>query len=783
MIEKTISERDKLDKILREIIGEIGHKDTRKIQDEIKGLSKYRPLNNLYYVALASTYYQLGDYEEALRIIAGKENWMYPSKYAYEVLDLMIKCFEKLGDTRHSKYNTYLKYRLMDDKNNKSVTELESKFFELSEKFLNDCIDECEINDLIDFNAMNFRIIEAMILIAYCYKFDIKLNPEFNITTFINEFKLYESNISFLCEQLLNNNEPEKKIIIIADNSISKLNYEVMIKALNGIGYKIILVDEMINYDIDYEIDMDETVDISIGNAESFMEYELVHPIEVTINSELTRNNISNIVKSFAGKEKDEFNILLSTRSVFDSLTVTDDTSRVVQCLSPYKNDHIFNSISFGYIGKYTQYISKLYEVDYEKDITEVSELDFSIIIPARNSAETLKYTIETCLNQKNAESISYEVLISDNSTIGNMEIFDLVNTIDSPRLKYFRTPKNLPLNRSFEYAVSKSKGEFIIMIGSDDGMLPWGLEYLKKIVSDNPSEDVIGWHRVFFQWSNSRMDSNPGKLVIPKNYIRGEIEVTRVNTDYAIKDLFEYPEKLLYYFPTLYINSGFRRRYVQKVLEKTGKLWDGFTQDMYMSLVNLLINESLLIVDAPISIAGMSNGSLGAKSIVNHDTNNNFLELCEEMKSTAGYGLPVANSYRVESCGIDTSLLTAELFRLYEISDLKKTISKNINSIDWTMVVTNIYNKLNIQNHDFFIKVDILRQDAYSISQSLGEWFDENILKKSMSEVYVVNDSKVENYDYFKGFKNKSLHLDARDFNVTNIYEASQLVDKILNL
>ena len=68
--------------------------------------------------------------------------------------------------------------------------------------------------------------------------------------------------------------------------------------------------------------------------------------------------------------------------------------------------------------GDYLKYISYIYGFSVQEKLNQKAEYDFSIVLPVRNTTDTLRYTLITCLNQRYQGS--YEVVLSDNSDSGN---------------------------------------------------------------------------------------------------------------------------------------------------------------------------------------------------------------------------------------------------------------------------------------------------------------------------------------------------------------------------
>lgn len=59
-------------------------------------------------------------------------------------------------------------------------------------------------------------------------------------------------------------------------------------------------------------------------------------------------------------------------------------------------------------------------------------------------------------------------------------------------------------------------------------------------------------------------------------------------------------------------------------VFRKTGRLWDGWNQDVYMGILNTCMNEKILNINETLTIAGMSSGSMGYLNLVNRSEKEN---------------------------------------------------------------------------------------------------------------------------------------------------------------
>ena len=120
----------------------------------------------------------------------------------------------------------------------------------------------------------------------------------------------------------------------------------------------------------------------------------------------------------------------------------------------------------------------------------------FSVVIPTRNRAVTLKSALRTCLD---LDHPSFEVVVSDNDSSDDTAA--VVAAFGDARIRYFKTPAYLSMARNFENGLKHARGEFLIFIGDDDGILPFGLRVLEAIFEGEPDLDAIDWALNAFLW------------------------------------------------------------------------------------------------------------------------------------------------------------------------------------------------------------------------------------------------------------------------------------------
>lgn len=465
--------------------------------------------------------------------------------------------------------------------------------------FLDDNLSETNILDLINASYVQCDYIAyAIFTVLYETRFKKKIE--------IREWLRDTSNFSYFIERLKMN----KKTFTVIAEDYNMIICQAISKALTMLGHEVYFINNLENIEVDQELPVSETLSVSIENIQKEELYSIIYPVNLTYNGKNLGNNRANIVdyinRNFA---KDKMSLVICSGTLFESLCKDSLLKKNFQRLYAFHSNYFEANLTLGWSGDYLSYISDIYKFDAHEVFEKESECDFSIVIPVRNSSDTFEYTLKTCLNLRYQGP--YEIVVSDNSSKDNHFVKDVVDKLSDSRIVYYRTPQELPLTKNFEFAFLKAKGEFILSIGADDAILPWSLDILKMLLEKCPEENVIQWDRGFYAWPGFN-GGQENQFIVPYNYDKKNIDIARVTSGSMLKAVLDNPQSM-YALPLLYINSGFRRRYLKIMLEKTGSLWNAFSQDIYTGIVNLSINENILKIKYPLTIAGMSGNSIGA--------------------------------------------------------------------------------------------------------------------------------------------------------------------------
>lgn len=582
-------------------------------------------------------------------------------------------------------------------------------------------------------------------------------------------------NMGYLREGL----EQKKKIFIFVSGSADKKEAYILGKCMAEMGCPVWVISEPMIIEVDALINIKDTLAVSQENAENICGFTLIPSIEVIYNGKSIGNNHAEIINKLCGTEE---NVLIFADSrKFEELSCHPLLHNRIENLSGYQEGFRTFHYILGQAGSYLKYIGQLYQMDTEKAVYRKPTCRFSIVIPVRNSATTLQHTLHTCLNQRYQGE--YEIIISDNSSEENSEVWSFCQTLQDKRIKYFRTPRNLNLSRSFEYAFLQANGEYIFSIGADDAVLPWTLEVLDQIAGQYPEEEILYWDRGFYAWPGFNKGQE-NQFCIPQNYQKGNYQASLKEPVRYLSAAMENTDRM-YLLPMLYINSCFKRTFFQTLLKETGRMWDGICQDLYMGTVISVIKEKIVYINYPLAIAGMSENSIGAISTLpmeNQEKGAAYMNRTVKEGNIGGFSKSRTEALMPE-LGSDVTSLYNSILRAVNRGLMPAHYLTDV--FDWKQWFLNSYRVLSKKDIYFDRKIHQMRYAAMKHGEAFLKWFDDNIYKEALTPVIYEEEEKPEKIKktYQEINDGSQIVLDASKYDVHNIYEASLLFERLTGL
>lgn len=392
-------------------------------------------------------------------------------------------------------------------------------------------------------------------------------------------------------------------------------------------------------------------------------------------------------------------------------------------------------------------------------------KIKFSIVIPVRNSINTLKYTLMTCLAQTYN---NFEIIISDNFSEDNIK--EMVDEFNSNKIKYFRTESYLPMTYNYRIALRKVKGDYVIFLGADDGLHSYALELLNEILS-NSNEDVITWNLDTYGWPNSPHLNMRDRMILRENY-----SFRKVNGLDIFKKVINFQEPYMV-LPMLYMKSAVKVEFVNKIKQQQIEIFDSMSPDVYSGMLLASMSNEYLQLDFPLSFHGSAGNSIGGTAVkyANEKVVQDFLNINEKYKlyinsyfkeivcipiaveDSANYLLE-KNIYKLQECKINYKELLKKIMEHYILK-----VSSEITFIN--SIIDKIYRAFN--------EISIIE------TEEIINWFERDIVAKYIPEL-IEKTKKNSNMDTL--YVSKSLNFNMKNFDINNIYDAMEFSEKLLD-
>lgn len=730
----------------------------------LRELYEIKPVRLCWYLARASAAVQQRKLRKAYEVLQNK----IFGEYCYEDTAAVQKLYRDMEDMRSdhvmASYRSYLLAQLESD--HTFISQVEQERIEKEKEFLSE--QESALSDLMISYLISSRLISCSILSLYGDRIQSEGSK---MRTWVWSLP----NLGYLKECIC----LKKKTIIVTGTETAQSEAYILGKCLSEMNCPTWVINVPLQVETDQPIPIKQTLPVSMGNAEGIYGFTLVPSIEVMYNGKSMGNNQAELVDELCGDG--ETALVLADSKKFEELSRNPLLHNRIENLSGYQEGFRNPCYAFGWAGSYLDYTGQLYAMNTKEAVYRKPVCRFSIVIPVRNSAFTLQHTLHTCLNQRYQGG--YEIIISDNSSEGNSEVWSFCQTLQDKRIKYFRTPRDLNLSRSFEFAFLQASGEYIFSLGADDAVLPWTLEVLDQIAGQYPEEEILHWDRGFYAWPGFNKGQE-NQFCIPQNYQKGNYQASLKEPIRYLSAAMENTNGM-YLLPMLYINSCFKRTFFQTLLRETGRLWDGICQDLYMGTVISVIKEKIVYINYPLAIAGMSENSIGAISTLpmeNQKKGAAYMDRTVKEGNIGGFSKSRIEALMPE-LGSDVTSLYNSILRAVNRGLMPAHYLTDV--FDWKQWFLNSYRVLSKKDIYFDRKIHQMRYAAMKHGEAFLKWFDENIYEEALTPVLYEEEENPEKLKktYQEINDGSQIVLDASKYDVHNIYEASLLFERLTGL
>jgi glycosyltransferase involved in cell wall biosynthesis len=256
----------------------------------------------------------------------------------------------------------------------------------------------------------------------------------------------------------------------------------------------------------------------------------------------------------------------------------------------------------------------------------------FSIVIPTRNRVELVLEALHTIIRQPYRE---WECIVFDNCS--DQPVKPFVDKLGDARIRVERSETFLPVTDSWNRAIDAARGDYVSLLGDDDGLSP---SYLSSV-----SYMAVN-HRPDFIYNSLYSFFHPGVAPWEPS---GYVEALRYGRffadekDFFLLDPFSARQAVrgsLQFRRTFSFNMQafcFEREFLDSI-RKDGKVFHSPFPDYYLANVAFALGKQIMVASKPISVQGVSRKSFGFTLFNNEEKRGNAL-LATELEKDPYWG------------------------------------------------------------------------------------------------------------------------------------------------
>ena len=231
----------------------------------------------------------------------------------------------------------------------------------------------------------------------------------------------------------------------------------------------------------------------------------------------------------------------------------------------------------------------------------------FSIVIPTHDRLHLLRDAIETVQRQafKN-----WEVVVFDNSS--SQPVKAHVDGLADERIRFFRSDAFLPVTDSWNRAINEARGDYVLLLGDDDGLIPNYFSRVDEIATRFNQPELIYtdfyqfWHPGVAPWEPSGyvIDVRHAFFFVGRNepfVLSREEAIRAARGSIRLKLNFSFNSQAVIY----------KNTFLEK-LKSDGPVYRSPFPDYYVANVALARSSSTVVVPQPLAVSGVARASFG---------------------------------------------------------------------------------------------------------------------------------------------------------------------------
>ncbi len=222
-----------------------------------------------------------------------------------------------------------------------------------------------------------------------------------------------------------------------------------------------------------------------------------------------------------------------------------------------------------------------------------------SLIVPTRERAETLAYTLATALEQR---SLDYEVVVSDNASADGTRA--VVERLVDPRIRYFNSGERLSMCGNYEFALQQARGDYVIIIGDDDAVVPGAIDHLLSLLRGADEQRIHMWPLHTYDWPTA---DQRGRVA----YLAPVRAPSGLDLKAKARFVMGVGGWKYYELPSPY-HAAIPRRLLDTIRSRTGRVFHSTQPDVFTAMAIAALADQAVNIGFPITFNGRSARSNG---------------------------------------------------------------------------------------------------------------------------------------------------------------------------
>lgn len=286
------------------------------------------------------------------------------------------------------------------------------------------------------------------------------------------------------------------------------------------------------------------------------------------------------------------------------------------------------------------------------------SDYLLSIIVPTRDRQ---RFAFLTACQVLSITSPEIQLVIQDNSS-DNSLISELSIFSNDSRLKYNYSPDQLSFVDNFSLALSIADGEYVCMIGDDDGVFPEIVEITKWAHKNNVAA-IKPEVSAGYLWPDSGIMAKSEKVAtgfLTLKNIKNHCRISQTSVE--LEKLFKKGCQNYFLNDLVKIYHGIvQKNYFETIKKRTGRYFGGLSPDIYAVVALSAEIPEIVCIDYPLTISGVCRKSGSADSVTGKHVGE--LKNAPHLKGHNNYSWnsKVPEFYSVETIWADSALAAAK--------------------------------------------------------------------------------------------------------------------------